>query len=995
MSTFQVIKELSKNKTLNATVWPDKLLREYRLKTGLTQTQLAQAIGLKSLRMIQYWEAGSSLPKAYNLKKLIETFIAYHSFIDGQELEEIDRLWTTVSEASETQILSPSGSGDGSGNHTYPALDKTWVEKLLASQQLPKPAISTSEDQLQMTKLTSTPLVGRQQEVTDIKSMLLKPEIRLVTLTGSGGVGKTRLALEIADQLQASFKDGIFLVPLAALHDAKLVVSTVATTLNIRESNALSVIDLIKIRLQNKNILLVLDNFEQVLTASGLVNDLLADLPRLKILITSRSLLRVYGEYEYIVPTLSLPGLPRLNSENKLPSLPQLIEYAAIALFVQRAQAANSAFKLTNENARVVIEICQRLDGLPLALELAAAWIKILTPQLILERLGHRLQLLNRGPQDLPQRQQTLRALLDWSFELLNGAEKNLFINLAVFSGGADLQAIEEICQDSSNKSETLNLLSDLADKSMLQIATSTSGEIRFSLLEIMREYALEKLKSAGTEEILRERYSDYFLKLAEEATPALETGHLKRSWLDRLEIEHDNYRAVLDWLIGESRPKTSKEKSPVAMSKNIPDWKFNEANLAKDRGEMALHLSVLLSWFWDAQGYLSEGRDRLEKALKFSKSEDLLTNSKNSEIGYEVNYWQLRAKAFYMAGVLAYKQGDYKSATKLVTTALELGQTLDDPPEIAKTLTMLGILAYFEEDYSQAQKFYEESLSIFYRLGDKQRIGITLNNLAELVRERGDVERAIVLFEECLSLSREVGDTRNVGVVMINLGVVIGDQGDFQRAATILKESLKLFGELGDKFNITENLERLAGLAKNRIEAEQAARLLGAADNIRQAINAPVSEKYRSRHERAIKSVQSLLDPGLWQKNWAAGCEMTVEEVIDYALNEFSTQHTLEKPESTVEVVCVTSLSNPVVPANPVHPGSGQGQLNPLPDGLTLREFDVIKLLATGLTTAQIAQKLILSPLTVQAHLRSIYSKLGVTSRSAATRYAFENKLV
>src|ERR687894_2385677 len=441
------------------------------------------------------------------------------------------------------------------------------------------PPLRTLESRPNNLPMQPTPLVGREREVEDVRERLLAPEVRLLTLTGPGGTGKTRLALQAAADLLDEFEDGVFFVALATLTDPTLVASTVAQVLDVRESGDQPLIEGVKDYLKDKRLLLVLDNFEQVLEAAPLAGELLSA-PRLKVLATSRIPLGVYGEHEYAVPPLAVPDPKRL------PGLEALSQYEAVRLFIERARAAKADFAVTSENAPAVAEICARLDGLPLAIELAAARVKLLPPGAMLGRLGRRLKLLTGGARDLPERQRTLRGAIEWSHTLLEEGEKTLFARLAVFSGGRTLEAIEAICDTEGDLPiEAFEGVSSLVDKSLLRQEEGPNGEPRFVMLETVHEFAREKLgQSAETQEIKRV-HAEYFLTLIEVAHPELK-GPDQLEWLERLEAEHDNMRAALSW---------ASERKEV---------------------EVALRLGGSLWWFWWMRGYYSEGRRWLQEAL-------------------------------------------------------------------------------------------------------------------------------------------------------------------------------------------------------------------------------------------------------------------------------------------------------------------------------------------------------------------------------------------
>ncbi|MFQ5794790.1 MAG: BTAD domain-containing putative transcriptional regulator [Candidatus Bipolaricaulia bacterium] len=489
-----------------------------------------------------------------------------------------------------------------------------------------------------------TRFIGRDKERAVVQVRLLDEEMRLLTLTGPGGTGKTRLGLQVVADLIDHFEDGACFVDLAPISDPGLVVSTIAQTLGVKEAEGRPLLDILKASLRGKQMLLVLDNFEQVVAAAPQVVELVAACPQLKVLVTSREPCHVRGEHVFPVPPLALPG-----SDGKRPlAIERLTQYEAVRLFIERAVAVKPDFAVTDENAPAVAEICIRLDGLPLAIELAAARIKLLSPQALLARLGNRLKLLTGGARDLPACQQTLRDTIDWSYDLLNTGERTLFERLSVFVGGGTLEAAEAVCIGADNlelKMDILDGLASLVDKNLLRRKEQADGEPRFLILETIREYGLERLEASGESEAIRRTHADYYLALAEQAEPKLE-GPDQRMWLDRLEVEHDNLRAALVWF---------------------------EQN---GEAEAELRLGGALWGFWHMRGYLSEGRRWLEGALAKGEDRDVSAS--------------VRAKALHGAGVLTHEQGDYERATVLYEESLDLRRELGDKPGVAILLSNL-----------------------------------------------------------------------------------------------------------------------------------------------------------------------------------------------------------------------------------------------------------------------------------------------------------------
>ncbi len=722
-----------------------------------------------------------------------------------------------------------------------------------------------------------TGFVGREREVAAAKELLLRQGVRLVTVTGPGGIGKTRLATQVASVLAEHFPGGIHFVPLSALSDPDLVASVIAQALGIREAGAQSPLEILKKNLQDgfrAPVLLLLDNFEHLIQAAPTVAEILAAGPDLKILVTSRAPLHLYGEHEFPLPPLTLPD------SRSMPSVEVLSQCPAIALFVQRAAAARPDFELNRENAGAVAEICARLDGLPLAIELAAARVKVLSPSSMLTRLASRLHLLTGGSRDLPQRQQTLRAAIDWGYDLLSAAEQKLFRRLSVFVGGCDLESVEAVCDTKGDLDlDLLDGMASMVDKSLVQQVERGKGESRFVMLETLREYALEKLEDSGEAALTKRAHAAYYLVLAEEN--ATETSEAEGAgWLERLGLENDNFRASLDWLT------------------------------ESGNAEWGLRLGTALFRFWEVREYLAEGRDRLDRLLKLSGAGATT---------------KLRMRALFAAGVLAGEQGDYPSATALLNQSQDIAQELGDKTGVAVSLNALAVFARDRGDVSVAHILFEASLGLWRELGDQKAVARALSNLANVVKLQGEYDRARSLYAECLSIFRELGDPMGVAWSLNYQGDVAHDQGDSHAARTLYEQGLAIFQEVDDRWGIAGTLADLGNLAREKgdystaramyresislfhalnhrrgiarllehfaclataqLQAERSLRLAGAAAALRQNIGAPLTPVEQARLETSLQAARKILNDKVgasaWLEGWSLSAEKAIEELL------------------------------------------------------------------------------------------------------------------
>jgi non-specific serine/threonine protein kinase len=709
------------------------LLRRFRQTARLTQEELAERAGL-STRGVKYLEAGARQPYRDTLQRLATALALAPA--DQAALEEAARPPVTAA--------------------TMPAsAPAPW-------HNLP---------------VQPTSFIGREHEREHIRALLERAP--LVTLTGAGGTGKTRLALAVAADLAGDLPDGLWLVELAPLADPHLVEGAVATALGLRETPGQSLQSIITDHLGDRRALVVLDNCEHLIEAvATLATVLLRDCAHLRVLATSQEGLRVAGESIYRVPSLSVPD-PR-----HLPPLELVPAYEAVRLFVERAQARQLDFRLTDETAPLVAQICARLDGLPLAIELAAARVGSLPLEAIAARLDQSLRLLTGGSRTAPTRQQTLRAALDWGWELLEGPERAVLRRLAVFAGGWSLEAAEEVCAGEGVEDwQVADVLAALADKSLVQFEESGAGG-RYRLLETVRQYGHTMQVGAGEERAVRDRHMDWCLALAEESEAHL-MGPNQRALLAKLEVEHDNLRAALNWI---------QESGEI---------------------ELGLRLAGALWRFWYTHGHLIEGSDVLERLLAQSAS----TTPRRPD-------GPARGKALNGAGVLAWKLGNYAHAGDLLSQCRMLYEVLGQKDGMATALANLGIVATALCDYDRAMAYSEQSLALRQELGDKRGSAIQLHNLAHLAKQRGQSDSAFTLYQQALLLFREVSDAKGTADCLNNLGGVLRDQGNLSQAVILYEDGLALFKELGDTLGLAVSIGSLADIARQRGDGEQAVAL-------------------------------------------------------------------------------------------------------------------------------------------------------------------------
>ena len=717
-----------------------------------------------------------------------------------------------------------------------------------------------------------TAFIGREHEATGLCQLLSRVDVQLVTLTGPGGIGKTRLALQVAGEIADQFPGGVCFVALSAVGERGLIAPTIAQAVGVRETGNTSPQEsLIEyVGALSQPMLLLLDNFEHLVSAAPFVAQLLTTGPKLKVVVTSQAPLHVYGEHEFSVPPLALPD------PKSIPPLEVLSRLPAIALFVERAQAVKHEFTLTKENAPAVAAICSRLDGLPLAIELAAARIKLLSPSAMLTRLESRLNLLTGGARDLPTRQQTLRNTVDWSYGLLNGAEQTLFRRLSVFTGGCTLEGVEAVCDTKGDLGlDVLDGMASMVDKSLVQ---QVDKETRFFMLSTIREYALERLAENDDESATRRAHAAYYLVLAEEGAEDI-AAHPE--WLDRFEVEHENFRLAIDYLT----------------RTGDADW--------------GLRIGAALFRFWETREHLTEGRDAIGRVLAL---EGAAARPK------------LRARLLFAGAVLAGEQGDYGSAQQMFEDSLETCLELNDDRGVAVALNALAVIARDRGEIAAASLLFERCVAIWKDLGDPADIARALSNLASVMKLQGEYERAFSLYDECLTMFRKVGDgagiawTLNyqgdvarekadcvaarsfceqslsefrqlrdswgIASTLSDLASLSCDQGNNAEARRLYGESIKVFQELGHKRGIARALECLAVSAAAQSNAEQSLHLAGAAAALRQRLGAPLTPAEQPRLEKALEFARRTLGNTAGLTAWMEGWAMPVEQAVHEALN-------------------------------------------------------------------------------------------------------------
>jgi predicted ATPase/DNA-binding CsgD family transcriptional regulator len=774
--------------------------------------------------------------------------------------------------------------------------------------------------------LPLTSLIGRESEIASACALLMREDTRLLTFTGPGGVGKTQLALAVARELEAAFADGIVFIPLAPIGDPALVVPIIAQTLDVRDSGTRPLLDGLRTAIGGREILLLLDNFEHVVAVAPLVAQLLTACPRLKVLVTSRALLQVSGERRFVVPPLELPDpAPSYKAE--------LVEHvASIRLFTTRAQATEPTFQLTDANASDLATLCDRLDGLPLAIELAAARARLLSPADILTRLERVLPLLAGGPRDQPSRLRSMRDAIVWSYDLLQTDEQTLFRRLAVFAGGFTLDAAEAVAEDSDLA--VVDVLTSLIDQSLVQRLDQGCDVPRFGLLEPIREFALELLAASRETDPVRARHAEYFTGLAEQAEPALFTAG-EAPWFRRLALEQPNLRAALAWAA------------------------------EKNEAELLLRMPLALSPFWGIHASSSESDGWLEQAVATTANLPAAFHGK-------------RAVLLTVTADAATSRDDVARATALLNESLALARAARDDRAIARVLRSMIRLAIQKGELDQAEALAEEALSRWRELAESGWVCDALNNSGHVAGLLGDFDRAEARNAESLVVARAIGSDLLIGTALEALGTLARERGDLRRAATLFAESLTFLQvgthEGAHALVVANCLKSLGAIAAVTGKAEQAARLFGAMEALRELLGYGDSSVFeRRRLDRAVAPARDQMASDAFAAAWAAGRAMPLEQAIAEALIIVD------------EVLAQTATDEAQV--------APEAQITPY--SLTPREQEVLRMLAEGHSDREIADALFVTRRTASVHVSNILAKLELRNRGEAIAFAHRHGFV
>ena len=796
------------------------------------RAEIERLEGLRLAALVERTDADLQLGRQIAVVAELEALIAQYPLHERLRGQLMLALYRSGRQAEALQVYQETRRTlvDELGIEPAPELQRLERQILNHDPELAVPYAVTSSRNLAKVRTSlpppATSLIGRGREIREVMDMLRRPEVRLVTLAGTGGTGKTRLAIQVAAELLDDFADGIPFVGLAPLQDPDLVLTTVARALGFLATSDETIAEDIRRYLRDRELLLVLDNFERVLAAAPAIAAIAATAAGVKLLVTSRAPLRLSAEHVYPVWPLEMPD----GSEN----VERLLLRESVALFETRARAVRPDFAVTFANAHTVAAICVALDGLPLAIELAATRIAVLPPAALLERLDHRLLLLQGGPRDAPERQRTLRATIDWSYDLLAPAEQELFVRLAVFAGGCTIPAVQSVC---GGDLDVVDRLAALADNGLIRLE-GTDEEPRFTMLETIREYASERFeKSAGAAELYR-HHAEYYLALAEEAEPNLVGTESHTDWLDRLERDHDNFRQAFDRL---------------------------EASGDTQR---VLRLAAALWRFWDRRGYLMEGRRRLETALR---ADDHPTRA--------------RAKTLGGAADMALTSGDVAMGGRWAEEALELNRAHGDAWGTAFSMLMSAYAIGQEGDWARAQQLYDESAQRFRECGDEHYAQRATRSLAWAYYEGGELERAREQGEANLRHARAAQDEYLQGIALSQLADYAVDEGRFEDAASMLNESYRILHNLNDLLLIAAAVARFASILASAGKAATAARVLSSSTALMEEIGARPPWLARI-NEKTLTAIRTQLDEDPLAEAWEQGLALTADEAVALALD-------------------------------------------------------------------------------------------------------------
>jgi len=869
------------------------VLKHLRLAAGLTQEALAERAGVSSRAVGDLERQPDRIPRLETITLLAEAL--------GLDREERAQLLAAARpESAGPAIVAPEDWSEPPTAHP-------------STSPLGMGAVAHA-----FTELQSTLLLGRSQELELIRRLLVDGTTRLLTLTGPGGVGKTRLALEVAGEASSHFAQGVVLVDLTPVRDPEDVLAAVGERLGFRDLEGPALLGRLQAYLAERELLLILDNVEHTLPAVLALAALVAAAPRVTLLVTSREPLHLRWEQVFHVPPLELPDLQHL------PPLEELAQVPSVGLFLQRAQAINPDYALRGENAKALAELVVHLDGLPLAIELAAARTTLLSPQMILERLGRRLSLLRWQAKDLPERQKTLRSAIAWSYDLLTEDEQTLFRHLGVFAGGFSLEAAEAIAEPLGV--DAIECLASLVDKSLVQVQGRDRDTVRYVLLESMREYALERLEEAGELEEARRSHALYYLALAEQAEPEL-TGQEQPLWFGRLEWARENLRAALRWL------------------------------LDCDEGELALRLAAALDYFWEARGYIAEGRRQLDEALGRAPDADP----------------HLRARALSRLGsLLVWMADEVEHPRAVLTEALELARSVQDPVTIARSLSLLGVLGLVTKEWDQGRRYLEEALTFSQEAGDNWGIAYALVYLGAMELRQGHHQEAVGLLEDSLARCREIGDRSARGFPLFSLVYAAGELRDVPGAVTHLQELLDLSNEAQNRRLLYLCGEGVTWLLREQGDAEQLARLLGATQQLRDTTGLDRGKIVSTAMllPIAAEALHARLSQAAFEAALAEGRTLTFQQMSDLIRKVLDDAAQGGAPEEAGQEARGATILSP-------------------------REREVLRLVAEGLSNKEIGKRLFIAESTARYHVTGVFKKLGVDTRAHAVAIAAQRGLL